>query len=215
VATAAFTYGGVITAINLTDFGAGYTTAPTVTATDDAGQFVPADLRPVMGNGITGVKMNNGGIGYILPGIRKFVDELPTPAYVNDPKKHLTNLGQYLGIAAADTTTYPGSDYYMIAVVQYREQLHSDLPKTLLRGYVQLAPKDANGNYPAGAVPLTNSVVNGPDLPALLPDGTQAYGYDTSARSSLRRRTARCACCSATCCPPASTATCSCRPTPP
>ena len=37
-----------------------------------------------------------------------------------------------------DTTTYPGSDYYEIAVRQFSEKLHRDLPETRLRGYVQL-----------------------------------------------------------------------------
>jgi hypothetical protein len=174
VAVASITYGGVITAITVTDFGAGYTQPPTATATDDAGQFVPAILAPVMSFGVTAVTIGNGGSGYVLPGMRKFVDELPIPGYVNDPNKHLTNLGQYLGMAVADTTTYPGSDYYMIAVVQYREQLHSDLPKTLLRGYVQLAPAGT-----PGAVALTNALVDGTTTPALLPDGTQAFGYDS------------------------------------
>ena len=66
-------------------------------------------------------------------GIRKFVDSLPglTAAGAN-------NLGQYLPVAVPDTTTYPGSDYYVIALVQYTEKLHSDLPATTLRGYVQL-----------------------------------------------------------------------------
>jgi FtsP/CotA-like multicopper oxidase with cupredoxin domain len=66
-------------------------------------------------------------------GIRKFVDSLPGlgVAQIND-------LGQYLPVAVADTTTYPGSDYYEIALVQYREKLHADLPATTVRGYVQV-----------------------------------------------------------------------------
>ena len=83
-------------------------------------------------------------VGAITGGIRKFVDGLPglTPANSNslvtpagDPD------GQYISVASADTTTYAGADYYEIAVVQYREQMHTDLPPTLLRGYVQLAGK--------------------------------------------------------------------------
>ena len=83
------------------------------------------------------------------PNLRKFVDALAGlgAAAANA-------LGQYIPVAVADTTTYPGSEYYWIAVVQYREQMHSDLPPvvgasktdpaatggTLLRGYVQLNP---------------------------------------------------------------------------
>ncbi len=67
------------------------------------------------------------------PPLRKFVDSLPGlgPAGAN-------NLGQYLTVAHPDTITYPGSDYYEIGLVQYREKMHSDLPPTTLRGYVQL-----------------------------------------------------------------------------
>jgi len=84
---------------------------------------------------------------YSTGGIRKFVDTLPrlTPAGAN-------NLGQYLPVAKPDTTTYPGADYYEIGLVQYREKMHSNLPPTLLRGYVQLGTT----NVP-GAVPLTNA----------------------------------------------------------
>src|SRR5437763_10494788 len=58
------------------------------------------------------------------------------------------NLGNQLPVAVADTTTFPGSDYYEISLVEYRAQLHSDLPPvsgtwpnqtggTQLRGYMQ------------------------------------------------------------------------------
>ena len=67
------------------------------------------------------------------PVIRKFVDALPGlgPSARND-------LGQYLPVAVPDTTTFPGSDYYVIAVRQFAEKMNKDLPKTTLRGYVQL-----------------------------------------------------------------------------
>ncbi|MBC7961820.1 MAG: multicopper oxidase domain-containing protein, partial [Steroidobacteraceae bacterium] len=50
------------------------------------------------------------------------------------------NLGQYLSVGKPDIVTYPGSDYYEIDLVEYRERMHSDLPApgTLLRGYVQV-----------------------------------------------------------------------------
>jgi FtsP/CotA-like multicopper oxidase with cupredoxin domain len=74
-------------------------------------------------------------------GIRKFVDSLPG---LNSPN----NLGQQIPVAVADTTTFPGSDYYEIAVEQYQEQMHSDLPPTTLRGYVQLnAPTPMTPHY--------------------------------------------------------------------
>ena len=87
------------------------------------------------------------------PPLRKFVDDLP--GFCNDQAgaliaEDVNNLGQCIPIAVPNTTLYPGSDYYEIEVIQYREQLHSDLPAvvgakdapeatggTLLRGYRQ------------------------------------------------------------------------------
>jgi FtsP/CotA-like multicopper oxidase with cupredoxin domain len=88
----------------------------------------------------------------VAGGIRKFVDTLPGLTEAN-----ANNLGQYLPVAVADTTTYPGSDYYEIAVIQYEEKLHSDLPPTLLRGYVQLS----TAVVPGAQVPLSNVLLNG------------------------------------------------------
>lgn len=48
------------------------------------------------------------------------------------------DIGQCIPIAVPDTTTFPGSDYYIIQVREYSEQMHSDLEPTKLRGYVQL-----------------------------------------------------------------------------
>jgi len=71
-------------------------------------------------------------------GIRKFIDTLPLPNAAN-------NLGNPLPVATPDTTTFPGSDYYEISLVEYRQKLHSDLPSTQLRGYVQTnGPNGAN-----------------------------------------------------------------------
>ena len=99
-------------------------------------------------------------------GIRKFVDELPGlgPAGAN-------RLGQYIPVAVPDTVTYPGTDYYEIAVVQFQERMHSDLAPTTLRGYVQLS----TGVVPGAAVALTR-----PDgSPILLPDGSPALAVDS------------------------------------
>jgi FtsP/CotA-like multicopper oxidase with cupredoxin domain len=105
---------GVITGITVDLPGTGYS-APYVIIVDDTG--VDAAARAMIGGTLEG-------------GIRKFVDSLPL---IDAPN----NLGQYIPKAVPDTTTYPGSDYYEIALVQYTEKMHSDLPPTLLRGYVQ------------------------------------------------------------------------------
>ncbi|MCJ7750408.1 MAG: phosphatase PAP2 family protein, partial [Armatimonadetes bacterium] len=92
-------------------------------------------------------------------GIRKVLDGLPGLTSDNS-----NNLGQYIPVAVPDTTTYPGSDYYEIAVVQYREKMHSDLPPTLLRGYVQLSTDEV----PGGQFPLANALIDGASAP--IPD---------------------------------------------
>ena len=68
----------------------------------------------------------------ISGGMRKFVNELPGLG-----AGAANNLGQYIPVAVPDTTTYPGSDYYIIELGEYSEQMHSDLPPTMLRGYRQ------------------------------------------------------------------------------
>jgi hypothetical protein len=64
--------------------------------------------------------------------MRKFVDGLPGLG-----AGAANNLGQYIPVAVPDTTTYPGSDYYIIELGEYTEQMHSDLLPTTLRGYRQ------------------------------------------------------------------------------
>ena len=100
------------------------------------------------------------GSGFTKPiagtGIRKFVDALPGLALADGTKSSYTNgagysankngLGQLIPQAIPDTTTFTGSDYYVIGLVEYTQKLHTDLPPTHLRGYVQL---DAN-NQPIG-----------------------------------------------------------------
>ena len=68
----------------------------------------------------------------IVGGIKKFVDSLPGLG-----AGAANNLGQYIPVAVPDTTTYPGSDYYIIELGEYTEQMHSDLLPTTLRGYRQ------------------------------------------------------------------------------
>ena len=85
----------------------------------------------------------------VVGGIRKFVDELPGlgPAGANA-------LGQYISVAEPDISTYSvangfetEADYYEIALVEYTEQMHSDLPPTRLRGYVQLETATVQGSH--------------------------------------------------------------------
>jgi spore coat protein A, manganese oxidase len=55
-------------------------------------------------------------------GLRKFVWPLP-------------RFGVEIPIAAPDTSTYPGTDYYRISIGEYRQQLHPELDPTRLWGF--------------------------------------------------------------------------------
>ncbi|NJD06421.1 MAG: hypothetical protein FIA97_07965, partial [Methylococcaceae bacterium] len=112
--------------------------------------------------------------GAVTGGLHKFVDTL-APLGCGTTN----NLGQCIPIAVPNTAyqvngadPFPGADYYEIGIVEYREQMHSDLPAagTLLRGYVQLVPAGTSGAVAlteADGAPLTR-IING--VP------TQLYG---------------------------------------
>ncbi len=157
---------GKVAGVSITDPGSGYVAAPTVTIT---GGTTPATatatVEPVSGK-IISITVTNPGNGYDAvttgTGMRKFVDTLPGLGLGGK-----NNLDTYIPVAVPDTTTYLGSDYYEIAVVEFRHRFHSDLHPTVtdgakVRAYVQLT---ASTN--ADAVALTY-----PDnTPILLPNG--------------------------------------------
>jgi FtsP/CotA-like multicopper oxidase with cupredoxin domain len=132
-ATASFDSTGAITGItgngtnytmpmvSIVDVGVGGTLlAPTC-----GGVAQPACGSGAMATAIIGPPFTAG------TGMLKFQDPLP------DLKG---------AIATPDTTTFPGSDFYIIGLVQYQTQMHTNLPATTLRGYVQLNNgTDANG----------------------------------------------------------------------
>jgi FtsP/CotA-like multicopper oxidase with cupredoxin domain len=123
--------------------GSNYSKAD-VTITDPTG--TGATAVAALDNGvISAILLKKPGTGYIAPGgIKKFIDTLPGLG-----ADHANNLGQYIPVAVADTTTFTNADYYEIAVVQYQEQMHSNLPPTTLRGYVQLETSVVKGiHYP-------------------------------------------------------------------
>lgn len=107
--------------------------------------------------------------GNVIPGtgIRKFIDTLPGFCGVSAANL----MGQCIPVGVPDTTTFAGSDYYEVAVVEYREQMSPDLPApgTKLRGYVQVVPS----TYP-GAVALTTA--NGLTTNIIDRNGNQVYG---------------------------------------
>ena len=102
------------------------------------------------------------------PIIRKFVDSLPglTPAAANTFADGTP--GVYIPIAVTDSSSYPGSHYYELAVVEYTQKMHSDLPKpSLLRGYVQIDRTTSNSQAP--------STPSNTPLSLKYPDGSQIY----------------------------------------
>ena len=115
---------GAVTGV--TGSGTNYT-MPMVTIVDvGAGGVIGAPTcggagQPVCGSGA----MATAIIGPpFTGGMLKFQDALPD----------LKN-----AIAVPDTTTFPGSDFYVIGLTQYQTQMHASLPATTLRGYCQLA----------------------------------------------------------------------------
>jgi FtsP/CotA-like multicopper oxidase with cupredoxin domain len=65
-------------------------------------------------------------------------------------------------IATPDTTTFPGADYYEIALVQFSQKMHSSLPPTTVRGYVQV-PTGSSG---CGAALAATPTYMGPTIVA-------------------------------------------------
>jgi len=100
------------------------------------------------------------------PPLAKFVDTLPGLGKPN-------NLGQYLSVGKPDIVTYPGSDYYEIDLVEYRERMHSDLPLpgTTLRGYVQVNKGTDTTSCGGVAQPACTSANN-----TLIPDPVHQLG---------------------------------------
>ena len=101
-------------------------------------------------NSQAGFRTAETGTFYTGTPLRKFVDSLPGLGAANS-----NNLGQYIPVAVPDTTTFPGSDYYVIGLKDYRVHMHSDLPATAdslgtgtkLRGYYQINGTDHSSQY--------------------------------------------------------------------
>ncbi|EKD35874.1 MAG: hypothetical protein ACD_75C01742G0001, partial [uncultured bacterium] len=142
---------GVVTGVTITNQGSGYggTSAVTVGITGSGSAATAIATVDTENGTIAAITLGTGGSGYDAvqagTGLRKFVDGLPGLGVAN-----INNLGQYIPVATPDTTTYSDSDYYEIEVVEYNEQMHSDLPGTgtgtKLRGYRQA---NVNGGTPA------------------------------------------------------------------
>jgi FtsP/CotA-like multicopper oxidase with cupredoxin domain len=138
------------------DLNKGPIKRPTYYANSPSGMMPDADCFDALGAPIIPSTCNSG------TALRKFVDGLPGLGASNASagSQNAAMNGKYLPVAVADTATYAGSAYYEIAVVEYTEQLHSDLKKaTRLRGYVQIDPlaTDTKAGLANGAAAIAGS----------------------------------------------------------
>jgi FtsP/CotA-like multicopper oxidase with cupredoxin domain len=164
----------LIQSIILDTFGSGYTSGPSVQI-NDAGAGSGASATAVIttsGGSVTSISLDNPGSGYMTPGIKKFVDQLPglcvPPACPAS--------GKYIPLAVPEVKTYNGveADEYVIGLVQYRNSFSSSLPDSLVRGYVQI--ETAANAAISQHFPLANANLDPalPDSPVMI-DGAQAF----------------------------------------
>ena len=181
-----------IQAIVLDAFGSGYNLPPDVFISDLNGSGFGAAATAVLDNGIiSSIDVKKPGSDYITQGgIKKFQDGLPMLCLPTAGQTFAdcasNNLGQHLPIGVADQTTFStasgfdlDADYYVIALVQTREQMSSSLPAqgTLLREYVQLETP-ANASW-SKHVNLQTANLDGTFTSTMMPDGvTQAVAVD-------------------------------------
>lgn len=146
--------------IDITCGSAGYDTAPTVEITDPTGFGADATATANLSDlgSVTKITVTSKGAGYLTPGLKKFTDPLPglcTPSATAGQWGTCSSspTSKQIPVAIPDIDTYPGTDYYEIGLVQYRMKFSSQLPATLLRGYVQLS----SGPVQGGQVALSNA----------------------------------------------------------
>jgi len=151
---------GVVQPITIAPGGVGADfSAPIVTITDPTG--TGATATATIGGTLTG-------------GIHKFVNKLPGLGPPTDATGLVVTPGRgpaYIPVAVKQPVNISGqnAEYYEIALVEFIEKMHNDLPETRQRGYVQLRTSGTGG------FPLV-----GPDgTPIYMPNGTtQAIGVD-------------------------------------
>ena len=180
-----------IQTVVLDTFGAGYTSAPTVAINDPTATTLATATASINSGAVTAINLvapGFGGTGYLTTGgIKKFQDGLPMLCNPSTGSCVPNNLGQYLPLAVPDTTTFTtangfdaDADYYVIALVQTREQMNSSLPATgtLLREYVQLETPD-NASW-SKHVELCNERLDGTGCDPIYYPGTttQVLGVD-------------------------------------
>ncbi|MGW5238243.1 multicopper oxidase domain-containing protein [Monashia sp. NPDC004114] len=166
--------------LSVASAGTGYTSAAvSVTDPTGAGNGAAGTATTDVGS-IESVTVTEPGSGYLTAGMKKFQDALPVTCNPGATGAGCPNVPQAAGV---DATTGPGAkfiplavpekksyngkeaDEYVIGLVQYRTKFSSDLPATLVRGYVQLSTTAVPGQQ----VALFNELQNG--------DKQQISGY--------------------------------------
>lgn len=159
--------------LTVADPGSGYTSTPVVDVTDPTGSGTGAAASVTTDVGaISGITVDSPGDGYLTKGIKKFQDSLPMPCNPGATGSGCPEVPQsadpatadkFVPLAVPESKTYTGeqADQYVIGLVQYRTRFSSDLPPTLVRGYVQLSTPDTPGQQ----VPLYNELLNGERQP--------------------------------------------------
>src|SRR5665647_435388 len=147
----------------------------TVTISDALGNGGGATAGAAVDNGVvSAINVTTPGSGYITGGgIEKFKDDLPglcDPASVAGCP---TGAGaKYIPLAVPENKKYNGiaADEYEIGLVQYRTSFSSDMPATLVRGYVQLETPSWLTAHPGVSqhFPLVNEKLNGTSTAVLI-----------------------------------------------
>jgi len=160
----------LISSIVVDNPGSGYISAPLVAVNDPTGNGAIVEAQVNAGT-ISAIEVTAPGSGYLQVGIRKFIDSLPLPCYPNilpgDPGgcPEGDPAAKFLPLAIPELKLYNGveADEYEIGLIQYRTSFSSDLPPTLVRGYVQLETAD-NVGY-SEHFPLQNELLDGTLVP--------------------------------------------------
>jgi FtsP/CotA-like multicopper oxidase with cupredoxin domain len=189
-----------ILSVALDTFGAGYTSPPTVTISDGIGAGAGATATAAVDTGgVTAINVTAPGSGYVTGGgIKKFQDDLPglcdphvpgsCPAdwivfdTTTPPEVATLTKAVPLGVPVARPYDDPNgdpiiADEYEIGLVQYRIKFNSDLPATLVRGYVQLETPAFVAAHPGVSrhYALTNEWQDGTKMPVLQRDGSRWF----------------------------------------
>jgi FtsP/CotA-like multicopper oxidase with cupredoxin domain len=158
----------MVTSVTVDTYGSGYVSAPVVTFSDATGIGDGAAATAFVNIGaVTSITVTNPGSGYLTVGMRKFIDDLP--GLCVPPACPVS--GKYIPLAVSEPKLYNSveADEYVIGLVQYRTSFSSDLPPTLVRGYVQLETA-ANAGI-SQHFPLTNELLDGTQVPVMQSDG--------------------------------------------